>query len=62
MTKFTLISSQIILKERKGRKEGRKRKDREKCGEWGQECERVGSLPVISLPEPWPGMNIRKEI
>ena len=30
MTKFTLISSQIILKERKGRKEGRKRKDREK--------------------------------
>jgi len=39
-------------------KQKRKRKEREKGGEWGQECKRIGSLPVISLPEPWPGINI----
>lgn len=52
----------LILHTSSSFKQKRKRKDREKCGEWGQECERVGSLPVISLPEPWPGMTIRKEI
>lgn len=52
----------LILHTSSSFKQKRKRKEREKCGEWGQESERIGSLPVISLPEPWPGMNIRKEI